>query len=66
MASWPEAYEDAHGEKIEKEAPHDMLLPHEILASLYKSGRMQLLVGTGSAAFFVWVSHAWRFLVHRN
>ena len=46
----PEEYEDAHGNLVKKEGPHDMLLPHDILASLYKSGSMHMLIGHGSAA----------------
>ena len=44
-----EVYEDAHG-RIEKIGNHDMLLPHEIMASLFKTGKMHMLVGRGSVA----------------
>ena len=40
-------YEDAHG-RTEKLCNHDILLPHEILASLFRNDRMHMLVGHGS------------------
>ena len=44
-----QVYEDATG-RTEKPSLHDMLLPHEIMASLYQAGKFKMLVGEGTVA----------------
>ena len=36
---------DMHGKTIPATMEHEMLLPHEVVASLYASGLMHLLTG---------------------
>ena len=41
----PKACEDAQG-AVEKKVNQDILLPHEIVGSLFRAGRMAMLIGS--------------------
>ena len=49
--SLPKVYQDAHGRR-ERLIRHHVLLPHEIIGSLYDYGKIEMV--TGPVAWFKW------------